>query len=82
MHVAFGTSCFIGAMLAAVSGLLEKAIWSLKDDYKEFTIEGVVVNLIGVFIALYGILVLYLVNHDDFKRTALTDDQIGLDRSD
>ncbi|CAG9831319.1 unnamed protein product [Diabrotica balteata] len=80
IHVIFGTSCFIGVIVASVSGLLEKAIWAVK-DYQNYGTEGIYINIIGTFIILYGILVLYLVNNVDYKRVALADDQMPLERS-
>lgn len=79
-HVAFGTGCFVGAIVASVSGLMEKAIFA--KSYDENTTQGVVINIVGLSIAVFGILVLHLVHNVDYKRVPLADDQIVLERSD
>nr|CAI5827315.1 unnamed protein product [Callosobruchus analis]CAI5855149.1 unnamed protein product [Callosobruchus analis] len=81
VHTAFGAGLFVLAVIAAVSGIMEKAIWTLKDDYANFKAEGVVFNFMGIFIALYGVLVMYLVHEPDYKRTPLPEDQIALSHS-
>lgn len=52
------------------------------DNYSKFVSEGVVFNFIGVFAALYGVLVLYMVNELDYKRVALPEDEMALTGSD
>ncbi|CAH1992594.1 unnamed protein product [Acanthoscelides obtectus] len=81
VHTAFGTGLFVLALVAAISGIMEKAIWTLKNEYADFRAEGVVFNFMGIFIALYGVLVLYLVNESDYKRAPLPEDQIALSHS-
>ncbi|CAG9861319.1 unnamed protein product [Phyllotreta striolata] len=80
VHVSFGTGCFTLAVVAVVTGLLEKAVFAI-EDYSARSSEGVLVNIAGLAAALYGLLVLYLLNEPDYKRTASGDDQIVLDRS-
>ncbi|XP_018323585.1 cytochrome b reductase 1 [Agrilus planipennis] len=77
IHVTFGTSIFIMATVAAISGLLEKAIFTL-NNYAELPSEGIAINLIGIFTIGFALLVLYLVNDADYKRHNLPEDGINL----
>ncbi|XP_056640639.1 transmembrane ascorbate-dependent reductase CYB561 [Diorhabda carinulata] len=79
-HVAFGSGCFAGAIIASASGFLEKAIF--QKIYDQNVTEGIVVNILGLSIAFFGVLVLHLVHNVDYKRVPLADDQIVLERSD
>jgi hypothetical protein len=40
------------------------------------------VNFVALFVAFFGILVLYLVNDSDFKRTNLPEDEVALATTD
>lgn len=39
-------------------------------------------NFIALFTLVYGVMVLYLVNEEDYKRAALPEDEIALTQND
>ncbi|KAJ8970508.1 hypothetical protein NQ317_007873 [Molorchus minor] len=78
VHRAVGVGGFVLAIATTVTGLTEKVIWSVGAEYSKFDAEGVVCNLIGVFVVFYGVMVLYLVNEMDYKRVSLPEDEIAL----
>ncbi|KAJ8910082.1 hypothetical protein NQ315_010872 [Exocentrus adspersus] len=82
VHTAIGTGGFILAIITTMTGLTEKVIWTLSDKYSSFESEGIIFNFIGVFAALYGVMVLYMVNETDYKRVALPEDEMALASSD
>ncbi|KAK9505303.1 hypothetical protein O3M35_009391 [Rhynocoris fuscipes] len=67
-HVFFGLGAFILAIAAALSGLLEKAIFSLSVEYGNLPREGVLINVIGLCFIVFGFLVTYLVTEQKYKR--------------
>ncbi|EFA05356.2 transmembrane ascorbate-dependent reductase CYB561 [Tribolium castaneum] len=81
VHVATGIATFTLCVVTALVGITEKTIWTLGSKYQDLPSEGVMVNFIGLFIAFWGILVLYLVNDVDFKRANLPEDEVALSNS-
>ncbi|XP_044260543.1 transmembrane ascorbate-dependent reductase CYB561 [Tribolium madens] len=82
VHVATGIATFTLCVITALAGITEKTIWTLGSKYADLPSEGVMVNFIGLFIAFFGILVLYLVNDVDFKRVSLPEDEVALSNTD
>ncbi|XP_019879676.1 transmembrane ascorbate-dependent reductase CYB561 isoform X2 [Aethina tumida] len=82
VHVAVGTAGFLMAVVAVITGLTEKTIWVLGNNYAEYVSEGMMTNFIALFTLVYGVMVLYLVNEEDYKRAALPEDEIALTQND
>ncbi|XP_073992434.1 plasma membrane ascorbate-dependent reductase CYBRD1 isoform X3 [Rhodnius prolixus] len=66
-HVFFGLGAFVLATAAALSGLLEKAIFSVR-NYGELPAEGVLINVIGLCFICFAFMVVYLVTEQKYKR--------------
>ncbi|PSN36011.1 putative cytochrome b561 [Blattella germanica] len=77
VHVFFGLAGFMAAIIAALLGLTEKTIWTVK-DYAQFPAEGILVNFIGVFLVAFAGLVIYLTTEPRFKRQPLPEDEMLL----
>uniref|UniRef100_A0A1A9V910 Cytochrome b561 domain-containing protein n=1 Tax=Glossina austeni TaxID=7395 RepID=A0A1A9V910_GLOAU len=77
IHVYFGLFGFILAIAAALMGITEKAIFSVK-DYSNLPSSGVMVNLCGVLYVTFGALVVYLVTNPNYKRKPLPEDTVLL----
>uniref|UniRef100_A0A1A9X0V7 Cytochrome b561 domain-containing protein n=1 Tax=Glossina brevipalpis TaxID=37001 RepID=A0A1A9X0V7_9MUSC len=73
IHVYFGLFGFILSIAAALMGITEKAIFSVK-DYSSLPSSGVMVNLCGVLYVTFGALVVYLVTNPNYKRKPLPED--------
>ncbi|CAH1108702.1 unnamed protein product [Psylliodes chrysocephalus] len=67
VHIQIGIVCFLVAIVAAVLGVAEKTIFGVK-NYKDMPGEGVICNLIGLLMVIYGILILCLVTDASYKR--------------
>lgn len=78
VHVSIGTATFVLAIIAAITGLLERGIILGWNKYSQRIPEAFLINFIGVIIAFFGLLVLYLVNEIGYKRQALPEDEFGL----
>jgi len=66
-HQYYGSAIFALVVAAAMMGLLEKAIWAIKDDYKTKTGEGLFVNFMGLMILVFAIGVTFLLSK--FEKT-------------
>ncbi|XP_062550117.1 transmembrane ascorbate-dependent reductase CYB561-like [Armigeres subalbatus] len=80
VHVFFGILGFILAVAAALTGLLEKAIFSMQ-NYSSLPPQAVLVNMIGMLLVVYGGLVVFLVTEPMYKRKALPEDVMLLTHS-
>lgn len=49
-----------------------------RQDYAALPAEGVLINLIGVFLLCFGVLSLYLVNDISYKRNSLPEENMTL----
>ncbi|XP_050544159.1 transmembrane ascorbate-dependent reductase CYB561-like isoform X2 [Daktulosphaira vitifoliae] len=67
-HVYFGVLNFALAIGTSVLGLGEKVIFALDKEYKHLPAEAFVVNILGIVIAAYGAIVIYLVTKSQYKR--------------
>ncbi|XP_021712866.1 cytochrome b561 isoform X2 [Aedes aegypti] len=80
VHVFFGVLGFVLAVAASLLGLLEKAIFAMP-DYRYLPPQGVLVNMIGLLLVVYGGLVVFLVTDPMYKRKALPEDAMLLTHS-
>lgn len=81
IHVLFGTNIFIMALISFLTGLTEKAVFTLGKTYSQFPSEAFVLNFIALIGVFYGLLVLNLVNESTYKRSALEEDELALTRN-
>ncbi|KAH1003030.1 hypothetical protein HUJ05_010979 [Dendroctonus ponderosae] len=70
IHASFGLTTFVLAIAASVTGLTEKALFTLGSHYQHFNEEGMVINTIGVSLIALAILVGYILQRDDFRYRA------------
>ncbi|XP_066248079.1 plasma membrane ascorbate-dependent reductase CYBRD1 isoform X2 [Euwallacea similis] len=72
IHASFGLTTFVLAVAAAVTGLTEKALFTLGDTYSEWKEEAIVINTLGAsFIALV-ILVSFAVRSNNLRADVKT----------
>ncbi|XP_056638321.1 lysosomal membrane ascorbate-dependent ferrireductase CYB561A3-like isoform X5 [Diorhabda sublineata] len=67
IHASFGLTTFMLAIAAALTGLTEKAIFTLKDTYSDWQEEGIVINALGMVLVALGILISYAVRSPTLK---------------
>ncbi|XP_018575413.1 cytochrome b reductase 1 isoform X4 [Anoplophora glabripennis] len=67
IHASFGLTTFMLAIAAAVTGLTEKAIFSLGARYSTLDDESIVVNTIGMSLIALAIVVAYILQRDEFR---------------
>jgi len=78
IHVYFGLGIFLMAVATALTGIMEKAIFSLNDDYQKFLPEGVLVNCLGLCLLLFAFTVVYVVVNPNYKRRPLPEEELAL----
>lgn len=66
IHVYLGIVCFVMAIATSLIGLNQTARFNTK--YHDFTNEGVMINVIGILMLIYGFLVVYLLTKSSYKR--------------
>jgi len=66
-HTFYGAAIFVLACTASLMGLLEKAIWAIK-DYNTKSGEGLVVNVMGLMIVLFAMGVLFMLSKFEKKK--------------
>ena len=64
----FGLAIFVLACSTCLTGITQKLIWSLNDEYKNRAPAGTLANCLGIFIVLFGMLVVYLATNIGYKR--------------
>lgn len=75
IHVYFGVAGFVGVIASCLLGLNEKAIFTLKGDYSKLVDEAVLINVIGLFLIIFGGLAVYLVSQERYKRLPKPEDE-------
>ncbi|KRY21091.1 putative cytochrome b561, partial [Trichinella patagoniensis] len=70
IHKVAGIIMFIVSSATCLTGITEKAVWSVA-DWKLFSPEGLLVNFSALSLILYSISVTYLVMCNRFKRISL-----------
>ncbi|CAG0881651.1 unnamed protein product [Cyprideis torosa] len=85
IHTTVGLGGFGLACVTALLGLMEKTFFVLVDpklpenhQYKALPAEGMLVNMIGMLIVIFGILVLTLVGLRRYRRIPVTEDEMLL----
>uniref|UniRef100_A0AAR5PP48 Cytochrome b561 domain-containing protein n=1 Tax=Dendroctonus ponderosae TaxID=77166 RepID=A0AAR5PP48_DENPD len=67
IHASFGLTTFVLAIAASVTGLTEKALFTLGDAYPEWREEGIVINALGISFIALAILVSFAVRSNNLK---------------
>lgn len=70
IHASIGLATFMLAIATCISGLTQKALWTLADNYSKFEEEGILVNAIGCTLVALGVLVSFAVRRSNAPTTA------------
>ncbi|XP_031620800.1 cytochrome b reductase 1 isoform X2 [Contarinia nasturtii] len=70
VHASLGLATFLLAIASCLSGLTQKAIWTLGENYSKFTEEGVVINSLGCVLIALAILVSFAIRRSFAPATA------------
>lgn len=70
VHASIGLATFLLAIASCISGLTQKAIWTLGESYSKFTEEGLVINCLGCVLIALAVLVSFAVRRSNAPATA------------
>ncbi|RWS12002.1 cytochrome b561-like isoform X2, partial [Dinothrombium tinctorium] len=75
-HIYGGVTLFAMACASCISGITEKALFSIgAAEYKKLPSAAFVLNFLGLSIVVFGLLVTFLVTREDYKRQPLPEEQ-------
>ncbi|XP_075879842.1 transmembrane ascorbate-dependent reductase CYB561 [Nelusetta ayraudi] len=67
-HVFCGLILLVMAIGTSLLGITEKLLFSIMSTYSKFTPEGVLANVLGILLVVFGVLLGYLITKDEFRR--------------
>ncbi|XP_014834060.1 cytochrome b561-like [Poecilia latipinna] len=56
------------AIGTSLLGITEKLLFSITDTYSLFAPEGVLANMLGILLLFYGVLLVYLITREEYRR--------------
>ncbi|XP_043955310.1 transmembrane ascorbate-dependent reductase CYB561 [Gambusia affinis] len=68
IHVFCGLTLLVMAIGTSLLGITEKLLFSITDAYSLFAPEGVLANMLGILLLLYGVLLVYLITREEYRR--------------
>lgn len=74
-HVFLGGAIFLLSVGTALLGLKEALLFKLGTKYSKFEPEGVLANVLGLLLAAFGAVVLYILTRADWKRPLQAEEQ-------
>ncbi|XP_026937052.1 transmembrane ascorbate-dependent reductase CYB561 [Sagmatias obliquidens] len=74
-HVFLGGAIFLLSVGTALLGLKEALLFKLGTKYSKFEPEGVLANVLGLLLATFGAVVLYILTRADWKRPLQAEEQ-------
>lgn len=69
IHVFFGMAIFLLAIATCLTGITEKAFFSVP-NYKDLPAQAIVINMLGVMLVLHGGLTYFIVTNEKYKQLA------------
>lgn len=80
-HRFIGIATFALASATCLTGLNEKAIFAFKNpSYSSMAWNGILTNMIGLLLCVYGALIIYLVTKPEYQRRPLPEEMAGPNR--
>ncbi|XP_041829962.1 transmembrane ascorbate-dependent reductase CYB561 [Melanotaenia boesemani] len=68
IHVFCGLTLLVMAIGTSLLGITEKLLFSISSTYSQFAPEGVLANILGLLLVLFGLLLSYLITREEYKR--------------
>ncbi|XP_006897858.1 PREDICTED: cytochrome b561-like [Elephantulus edwardii] len=74
-HIFFGATIFLFSVSTALLGLKEALLFKLGTKYSTFEPEGVLANVLGLLLACFGMVVVYILTRPEWKRPPQAEEQ-------
>lgn len=68
IHVFSGLTLLVMAIGTSLLGITEKLLFSISATYSNFPPEGVLANVLGILLVVFGVLLAYLITKDEYRR--------------
>ena len=68
VHQYFGIGTIVLAIASSLLGMTEKLLFSIMKTYKNLPSEGILANILGITLILFGGLIVHLVTKASYKR--------------
>ncbi|CAK6438093.1 unnamed protein product [Pipistrellus nathusii] len=75
LHIFFGASIFLLSVGTALLGLKEALLFKLGTKYSTFEPEGILANVLGLLLAGFALVVLYILTRAEWKRPPQAEEQ-------
>lgn len=75
IHVYFGTAIYLLAIATALTGMTEKAHFVLENNYQNSPPEGILINVLGLFLVALAMTVTFIVVNPNYKRQPLPEEE-------
>ncbi|XP_062987354.1 transmembrane ascorbate-dependent reductase CYB561 [Elgaria multicarinata webbii] len=73
-HVFFGACLFLVSVATALLGILEMLLFKIRDTYSAFAPEGILANLLGLLLVMFGAVVGYVLTRDEWRQPPLAEE--------
>lgn len=68
VHVFCGLVLVVMSIGTSLLGITEKLLFSIMPSYSTFPAEGVLANILGLVLVLFGVVLCYLITREEFRR--------------
>ncbi|KAM6905664.1 transmembrane ascorbate-dependent reductase CYB561 [Xenentodon cancila] len=68
VHVFCGLTLLVMAIGTSLLGITEKLLFSIMPSYSTFAPEGVLANMLGILLVVFGVLLCYLITREEYRR--------------
>lgn len=75
LHIFFGMGLLVTSIATCLLGLTEKVLFSIPDQYSQLPPEGVLINVLGLLLVAFGMVIVYILTREEWRRPALPEEQ-------
>ncbi|KAM5136042.1 transmembrane ascorbate-dependent reductase CYB561 isoform 1-T3 [Mantella aurantiaca] len=75
LHVFFGIGLLVTTIATCLIGLTEKVLFSIQNEYSQLPAEGVLINVLGLLLVAFGMVIVYILTREEWRRPPLPEEQ-------
>ncbi|XP_039595497.1 cytochrome b561 isoform X1 [Polypterus senegalus] len=75
LHIFFGLGLFALSIGTCLLGVTEKVMFSISSEYSKLSSEGVLANVLGLLLVIFGVTVGYVTTREEWKRPPNPEEQ-------
>ncbi|CAM5128443.1 unnamed protein product [Natator depressus] len=73
-HVFFGVFLFVLSIATCLLGIKELLLFNIQATYSSFVPEGILANVLGLLLIVFGLVIGYILTRDEWKRPPLAEE--------